>query len=120
MTTSMRVCSVADCPTIYPSVEGSRCKTHRASAERARGTSTDRGYSSVAHRSFRSVVLHRDPICVVCGLAESTVADHFPLSRRDLVALGLNPNDPDRGRGLCARCHSKETSVHQPGGWAAG
>ncbi|AGL13864.1 hypothetical protein [Actinoplanes sp. N902-109] len=49
----------------------------------------------------------------------STVADHYPLSRRELADRGLNPDDPTAGRGLCKRCHDKSTAVHQPGGWAA-
>lgn len=72
---------------------------------------------SVGHKRFRTVVLDREPICQLCGLAASTVADHWPVSRRDLVDRGADPNDPKRGRGLCARCHGIETSRHQPGGW---
>jgi 5-methylcytosine-specific restriction protein A len=48
----------------------------------------------------------------------STVADHWPVDRRELVARGMNPDDPSGGRGLCASCHGKETAIHQPGGWA--
>jgi 5-methylcytosine-specific restriction protein A len=44
-------------------------------------------------------------------------ADHHPLSRRELVERGLNPDDPKHGRGLCHAHHSSETSQHQPGGW---
>lgn len=115
---AMRVCSVPGCPTIYPRQEGSRCRGHRGVADRRRGTSAERGYASAGHRAFRDAVLRRDPVCVVCGLAEATVADHFPRSRRQLAALGLNPNDARFGRGLCGRCHSAETARHQPGGWA--
>jgi len=64
-------------------------------------------------------VLDRDPICVLCRLAASTVADHWPTSRRDLEAAGLDPNDPARGRGLCKPCHDRETARNQPGGWNA-
>lgn len=113
----MRVCSVHGCPTLYPSGEGSRCPTHRAEADRRRGTSTERGYNSAGHRSFRDTVLERDPICVLCNAAQSTVADHHPLSRRELIDAGLNPNDPQYGRGLCKRDHDRETATHQPGGW---
>lgn len=62
-------------------------------------------------------MLDRDPICVLCLLAASTVADHYPLSRRDLIASGLDPNDPAAGRGLCSSCHSRYTTEAQPGGW---
>jgi 5-methylcytosine-specific restriction enzyme A len=56
---------------------------------------------------------------VLCSKT-ATVADHFPESRRALVAKGVN--DPDafsRLRPLCTSCRNKETAKHQPGGWAA-
>jgi 5-methylcytosine-specific restriction enzyme A len=115
----VRVCSVHGCPELYPSTEGSRCRRHRRQADRARGTAAQRGYNSSGHERFRAEVLHRDPICVACGLAESTVADHHPRSRRELIALDLDPNDPEHGRGLCKPCHDRATAEHQPGGWAA-
>ena len=31
------------------------------------------------------------------------------------VDLHLDPNDPDRGRGLCAPCHSRETIANEGG-----
>lgn len=113
----MRVCSVHRCPNLYPASEGSRCQAHRREADRARGTATQRGYAGRGHKTFRSAVLTRDPICVLCELRQSTVADHYPLSKRELEALGLNSNDPQRGRGLCKPCHDTETAHNQPGGW---
>jgi 5-methylcytosine-specific restriction protein A len=65
-------------------------------------------------------VLRRDPICVVCKTAPATVADHHPVSRRELVAMKVSdPDAPSRLRGLCASCHSRETanSPDQAGGW---
>lgn len=59
-------------------------------------------------------------MCVLCGKAPSVVADHWPLSRRELVARGLDPNDPRYGRGLCADCDRAQTARRQPGGWAKG
>lgn len=113
----MRVCSVHGCPTLYPTEQGSKCQAHRAEADRARGTSTQRGYNTAGHQRFRDAVLARDPICVLCGLAQSTVADHHPLSRKELVFAGLDPNDPAHGRGLCKADHDRETARNQPGGW---
>lgn len=110
----MRVCNVPGCgnPT-----EGSRCQLHR---QQARAKRTDnRVYSTSAHRTFRTAVLARDPICVACHMAVSTVADHHPRTRRELVALRLNPDDPSYGRGLCARCHNAHTARTSPGGWHA-
>ena len=115
----MRVCSVHGCPTIYPTSEGSRCPEHRAEADKARGTAHERGYTGRGHQAFRNAVLTRDPICVLCHIAFSTVADHYPQSRKELIDLGLNPNDPQYGRGLCKPDHDRETAQNQPGGWAA-
>ncbi|MGZ4589148.1 MAG: hypothetical protein ACXVX9_15245 [Mycobacteriaceae bacterium] len=111
-----RVCSTPGCPTITST---SRCSDCIRLAEQTRGTASERGYTGRGHRGFRLNVLARDPICVLCELAPSTVADHWPLSRRDLLAAGLDPNDPSRGRGLCKRCHDQSTAREQPGGWAA-
>jgi hypothetical protein len=66
-------------------------------------------YNGRGHKSFRAAVLARDPVCVLCGLAPATVADHYPTERRDLVAAGLDPDDPERGRALCKPCHDKVT-----------
>lgn len=115
----MRVCSVPNCPRVYPDDEGSRCAQHRKQADRQRGTASDRGYNTAGHQAFRRAVLTRDPICRLCHLRVSTVADHYPVSRKDIIRSGGNPNDPAFGRGLCALCHNSETAHNQPGGWNA-
>ena len=112
----MKVCNVAGCPELHTHQSG-RCEQHRREA-RARRTG-NRVYSSAGHIRFRNAVLQRDLICTACHRAQATVADHYPISREDLVAQGLNPNDPTRGRGLCHTCHSIETARYQPGGFAA-
>lgn len=112
----MRVCSVPGCATIYDGKQ-SRCDVHETVAKRKHWDATA-GYNTRGHRQrFRPQVLAKDPVCVVCMLAQSTVADHYPLSRVELIAQGLDPNDPIHGRGLCSSCHNKETATHQPGGW---
>lgn len=113
----MRVCNIPGCPTLYEGTEG-RCPQHAKQADRARGSSRDRGYNTPGHRAFRTAVLTRDIVCVIPGCMQwATVADHYPRSRRELVELALNPNDPQYGRGLCHTHHSVETAQHQPGGW---
>ena len=107
------MCNVPGCPAL---TRAGRCQDHQRQAERARGSSRQRGYTG-AHITFRATVLERDPVCVLCGEQPSTVADHYPLSRRELVLRRLDPNDPNHGRGLCASCHGTETARHQPGGW---
>lgn len=111
-----RPCLTRDCPGIALPGQG-RCKECAARADRDRGTATQRGYTGRGHRVFRTRVLARDPVCKVCRVALSTVADHYPMSRRELVDAGLDPNDPARGRGLCFSCHSRETARLQPGGF---
>lgn len=115
----MRVCVVAGCPEIFEGAS-SRCPEHARRADRQRGTASERGYTGAGHRGFRRAVLTRDPVCVLCEIRQSTIADHFPRSRRELIDLGMDPNDPDAGRGLCKPCHDGETARHQPGGWNSG
>jgi 5-methylcytosine-specific restriction protein A len=111
---------------------GGRCPEHtvfvkRAAAAFRRETQGDT-YAGRGHRRrFRPGVLRKHPYCR-CNLDHaphgagacpqpSTDADHWPLERRALVALGLDPDDPQHGRGLCHPCHSAATARLQPGGW---
>jgi 5-methylcytosine-specific restriction enzyme A len=122
MPRALKVCCTPGCPNLTP---GGRCADCKRESDRARGTSAERGYNSAGHlRRFRPGVLERDQLCVLCEAEGrpptlATVADHWPLSRRELIAQGLDPDDPERGRGLCAGCHNRETARHQPGGWNA-
>jgi 5-methylcytosine-specific restriction protein A len=112
----MRVCATHGCPNLYPTSDGSQCHAHRKTAEKRRrpkGTP----YATKGHRTFRTIVLQRDPICVLCDNALSTVADHYPLTRTELIQQGLNPNDPQHGRGLCKTDHDRHTAATSPGGW---
>jgi 5-methylcytosine-specific restriction enzyme A len=113
---SWRVCGQPGCATTYDGNQ-SRCDEHLTRAKKAHWQDT-KVYKSAGHREFRCVVLERDPICVLCHLMAATVADHWPKSRKDLILLGFNPDDPRFGRGLCRSCHNTQTAQHQPGGWA--
>ena len=109
-----RVCSTPGCGTLH---EGrGRCATCRTRADRTRRPDGN-PYATAGHQRFREAVLARDPICVLCMAAHATVADHYPIERRDLVSTGLDPNDPTRGRGLCKPCHDRWTAESSPGGW---
>lgn len=112
----MKVCNVALCPTLFEG-KGGRCPAHATQARRAR--TSNKVYNTAGHHNFRDAVLTRDTICTACGLALSTVADHYPRTRIELVALSLNPNEPQYGRGLCASCHNKHTAATSPGGFRA-
>lgn len=110
----MQICSTPGCPELVPS---GRCPTCKAQAEQRRGNSAQRGYGRGHRDRFRTGVLSRHPVCVICRRTPSTVADHYPLDRRQLTAKGLDPDDPVYGRGLCAPCDSAQTAARQPGGW---
>src|SRR5690606_5357067 len=112
-----KVCNVPGCPELIPPTH-TRCPTHKREARaKQAGNNT---YTTRAHRNFRTAVLTRDPICTHPGCHNwSTVADHYPRTRRELEALGLNPNDPQYGRGLCTTHHNQHTAQTSPGGWAA-
>ena len=116
---TLRVCSRPGCPTL---TDTGRCPACTTQADQRRGTASQRGYTSKGHQRFRTAVLTRDPVCVCTSdcdwhlgatecLAIATVADHWPLERVELVARGLDPNDPDAGQGMCARCHDHKTAT---------
>jgi 5-methylcytosine-specific restriction enzyme A len=103
--------------------DGGRCDDCAAAAEAQRGTARHRGYGKRHRNRFRDAVLARDINCTLCrdnGLwVTATVADHWPLSRKELVDRGLDADDPANGRGVCKPCHDSETARNQPGGWNA-
>lgn len=117
---ALTTCSRPGCPNL---VTSGRCDACTTDAERQRGTSTQRGYGKRHRQRFRAAVLDRDVNCVLCiaggHWTPATVADHWPLSRREIGERGLDADDPRHGRGLCHDCHSKETAANQPGGWNA-
>lgn len=103
-----QLCKQPGCP--RPATLEGTCALHW------RGNATTRGYGSAHRRRFRTAVLARDPICVWPGCsASSTEADHHPLSRWQLVTLGLDPDDPEHGRGLCGTHHRLTTAQRQRG-----
>lgn len=125
MPRALKTCSTPGCPNLVPS---GRCDQHKRAAEERRGTRHERGYGKAHGNRFRPGVLKANPLCVCTDqhgthgpqcLAPSTVADHWPLSKRELRTRGMDDNDPANGRGLCKGCHDWHTSQAQPGGWAA-
>ena len=124
MPRALKVCSTPRCPTLTALGRCDECKTK---AEQQRGTARQRGYGYRHETRFRPGVLTKDPLCVCVDaghghggqqcLAPSTVADHYPHERVELIEMGLDPDDPVHGRGLCSSCHNKKTSATRPGGW---
>lgn len=130
MPRAMKVCSVPGCPEAIPAGSGGRCTEHNRAADRARGNYEHRGGGNArAWRAARRRCLLRDPLCVCTDekhghkgqcMIPATVADHWPVSKRDLVAQGVaDPDALERLRGLCARCHNKSSAALYPGGWNA-
>ena len=118
---ALTTCSTSSCPNL---TEGGRCADCARDAEQRRGSSSARGYGRKHRSRFRKTVLERDICCVLCRdegkWTLATVADHHPLSRRELVDRGMDPDDPAHGRALCHDHHSKETAINQPGGFNQG
>lgn len=108
-----RVCSTPGCPVLLPTIDGTpqsgRCPQCRAEADRGRRPHGS-VYGTAGHQRFRDQVLGRDPVCVTCLSARSTVADHAPMERQELIDAGLDPNDPEFGQGLCKKCHDSKTA----------
>lgn len=112
-------CTTPGCGT--PTPGGGRCETcrgrKRADTDRIRGTAAERGYGERWRTVIRPGYLTRHPRCDLCGRA-ATVPDHYPRSRRELVAAGVPDPDADEHlRPLCDPCHRTETARNQPGGW---
>lgn len=122
------------CPTCRPKVQ--------QTSDRMRGTAAERGYSGKSWRVARRARLRSSPYCecagdlpqprrgprIGCGrhhgrcFAQADTADHFPRTRRELVAAGVT--NPDRViylRSLCSSCHSSMTADDERtrGGWHA-
>lgn len=121
-----RVCSTPGCPNLHAGK--GRCPDCIAKAAQQRRPNGN-PYNSRGHQAFRHQVLAKHPYCQCrgeCGGAHngicakrSTIADHWPLERDELIAQGLNPNDPAHGRGLCKSCHDAKTARTKPSGWNA-
>lgn len=63
----------------------------------------------------RLTVLRRDILCVECGHQAAKVADHHPLSARQIVEqYGVDAfYDVDRSRALCIECHNRSTATRE-------
>lgn len=124
-----RVCNVPGCPVIIQSTGrcGGSCCDGRCADRRGpdlRPTAAARGYGNDWRRR-RAAFLAANPTCAGDGAGGhhpncdgvATVPDHHPLTRRELVAQGVE--DPDAAEylvGRSAACHGRKT-VQLDGGW---
>lgn len=79
----------------------------RQRIDRRRGSSASRGYDHRWREHVRKPFLRDNSLCCLCG-ALANVPDHYPETRRSLVARGVK--DPDafhRLRPLCDVCHNR-------------
>lgn len=109
-------CTSPGCPRKTRTGRCDTCRTQKRTAYRRR----NRRQHDYGPRwpAFRLNYLLANPRCVICARL-STVPDHWPVSRRDLLAGGiLDPDQDQYVRPLCKPCHDRQTAIHQPGGWA--
>lgn len=124
---SWRVCSTPGCPNLIETPARKCDACARAQRDRAR-TRGHNPYGTKGHQSFRRQVLARDPYCTcpgdsgrggcgkhhgLCG-NPSTIADHYPYERTELIDMRLNPNDPKFGRGpmqTMPRCKNRQNKT---------
>lgn len=100
----MARCFAPGCPD--PPTYRGRCAYHNGQMQRARKRNEPWSlvYKNPAMKGWRIAVLRRDPICVKCGKAMSSEADHIVP-----VQEGGAPFSVENGQGLCKSCHSKKT-----------
>lgn len=91
MSRASRICSHPGCPNLQP------CPVHQRKpwAGSTRRQQLPRGWGRL-----RRLVLRRDPVCRICGVAPSTEVDHI---RRG------NDHSLDNLRGVCGPCHKEKT-----------
>jgi len=99
------LCSTPMCG--LPAVRRGRCAAHMTGEylrqERARGSSTARGYDA-KWRRLRAWVLMREPLCRTCGgLARE--ADHIRPLAQGGARLDVRNVQP-----LCRECHAAKTA----------
>lgn len=101
----MARCLEPACPD--PVTYRGRCAKHNQEryARRKRDEPWRRLYRLPAMKAWARAVLLRDPVCVACGKALATEADHV-LPVRDYPEKAF---DLDNGQGLCKSCHSRKT-----------
>lgn len=109
-----RPCRHPGCPNLsdstYCDVHAAYGAAEKRYAERARGSSAERGYDS-RWRKARITFLRENPLCVVCHangiLTPATVVDHIIPHKGDKNLFW----DVDNWQALCKPCHDRKTAT---------
>ena len=115
------------CPRCRRGYSGPVCERCKARDETIREKHDDGAgefYQTPEWRRISAHFLKHHPLCVLCEAegksVPAKVADHYPTSRRDLLAQGIvYPDAWRRLRPLCLGHHRTETNRLQPGGFIA-
>jgi 5-methylcytosine-specific restriction protein A len=67
--------------------------------------------------AMRTAILRMYPVCVACGRAPSTVADHV-VNHAECIRRGINPDTIANGQGMCSPCHDVKTKAEARAGRA--
>ena len=113
----LKPCTTPGCPGRCENGRCGRCSNARQGNRRLRAEAAgQRGYGATwRHRRLDYLAGH--PGCRLCPRMAS-IPDHYPYSRRELLALDVADPDADEHlRPLCDACHRRETGHRQPGGW---
>jgi len=110
-----RPCTTPGCPQLST---GGRCTTCRGQKRKLdRNRRRDVNDYGPRWPGRRLAFLLDNPTCVMCARL-ATIPDHYPRSRRQLLADGVtDPDLPQYLRPLCKPCHDHATGLNQPGGW---
>jgi 5-methylcytosine-specific restriction enzyme A len=76
-------------------------------------------YSTKGWQATRRLVLYRDPLCKLCKVAFSTIADHVIPARKWIAQHGGELEsffDDSNLQGICKPCHDAKTAKEC--GWA--
>ena len=99
-----RPCQHAGCKAL---TEGRYCEQHAAQHKpkawaTTEGSASSRGYGA-AWRRLRTMILNRDPICVLCDREPASEVDH-------IVSKAKGGQDTEENlQGLCRSCHASKT-----------
>lgn len=67
-------------------------------------------YNLALWKTIREAIRRRDPLCMICGIAASVIADHI-IPARIWVAQGGSFWDKKNLQGLCKECHDRKTAT---------